>query len=98
MLWINVLGGAAILGSYAWGLSTHRGTSGVLWGGVPDALQPLYAYGMIPAVAGYFTFTHSLLLRLDPARSRYAQCLRGAREVDKTPNRQTWRYRQSGHQ
>jgi hypothetical protein len=53
-LWINVLGGVAVLASYAHGLATHPATRGDVWGGVPDALRPLYVVSMLLAAAGYF--------------------------------------------
>jgi len=72
MLIINVLGGAAVLGSYAWGLATHRGSSGALWGGVPQGLQPLYTVNMLLAAAGYLCFTYFLLARLDASEAQVA--------------------------
>jgi hypothetical protein len=39
--WINLLGGFAVLSSYAWGFVAHPETVGALWGGVPEALRPL---------------------------------------------------------
>lgn len=75
LLWIafvsiNVLGGLAVLGSYAWGFAAHRETAGALWGGVPDALRPLYTANMFLAAAGYFLFTWFVLLRLEPEATR----------------------------
>jgi hypothetical protein len=67
MLWINVLGGVAVLGSYAHGLWTHPAGGAELWGGVPEALRPVYTGSMLLAAAGYFAFTYLLLFRLDPA-------------------------------
>jgi len=66
MLWINVLGGVAVLGSYAQGLSTHPGAVDALWGGVPQGLRTLYTAGMLVAAAGYFAFTQFLLFQLNP--------------------------------
>ena len=70
MLAINLLGGIAVLGSYAIGLVTHPGAGGALWGGVPDSLRPLYTTGMLLAALGYFAFSYFLLFRLDPSRTR----------------------------
>jgi hypothetical protein len=67
MLWINVLGGMAVIGSYAYGLLTHPGNSQALWGGVPKDLRSLYAAGMLAAALGYLAFTYHLLLRVDPS-------------------------------
>lgn len=51
-----VIGGAAVLGSYAWGVSAP-GVGSALWGGVPDALRPLYTFNMLLAAAGFFPFS-----------------------------------------
>jgi hypothetical protein len=70
LFWINLLGGVAVLGSYAWGLAANPLTRGDLWGGVPDALRPLYSANMLLAAAGYFAFSFFVFFRLDPARAR----------------------------
>lgn len=72
MLWINLLGGFAVIGSYAHGLLTHPLTRGDAWGDVPAALVPLYTVNMLLAAVGYFLFTHFVFFRLDPERSRIA--------------------------
>lgn len=69
---LNVVGGAAVLGSYAWGLLARSESVGALWGGVPDALRPLYTTNMLLAAAGYFLFTPYVLLRLPPDATRVA--------------------------
>lgn len=69
LLWINVLGGVAVLGSYAHGLLTHP-QPGLAWGGVPAWLQPVYTLNMLLAAAGYFLFTGFVFFRLDPERVR----------------------------
>jgi hypothetical protein len=68
-VWQNVLGGAAVLGSYVHGIATHPGTSGAVWGGVPESLRPLYSVSMLLAAAGYFPMT-LFLLRRDPDGAR----------------------------
>lgn len=70
MLWINVVGGIAVLGSYAHGLLSHPGNGDALWGGVPQEIRPLYAVGMLLAALGYFAFSYYLLLRLDPVEAQ----------------------------
>ena len=62
---INVLGGAAVLGSYVWG-ALHPESFRALWGGVPDALRPLYTINMFLAAAGFFLFSPYLVFRLAP--------------------------------
>jgi len=68
--WIGlvVLAGACVPLSYAHGLLTHADLRGGLWGGVPEALQPLYTVSMLLAAAGFFLFTGFILLRVDPGR------------------------------
>lgn len=63
---INVLGGLAVLGSYAWGLLSFPETRGLVWGGVPDSLRPFYTASMLTAAAGYFPFTAFILFRAKP--------------------------------
>jgi hypothetical protein len=70
LLWLNLLGGSAVLGSYAHGLLTEPVLRGALWGGVPEALRPLYTASMLAAAAGYFAFSFFVFFRLEPARTR----------------------------
>jgi hypothetical protein len=67
---INIVGGAAVLGSYALGLATHPETGAQLWGDVPQAMKSFYIIWMFVATAGYFGFASFLLFRLDHARAR----------------------------
>ena len=73
-LWlgINIVGGSAVLASYAHGVATHPLTRGDVWGGVPDSLRPLYTVNMLLAAAGYFAFSYFVFFRIDPARTRVA--------------------------
>jgi hypothetical protein len=64
-----VVGGAAVLGSYAWGVSAP-GVGAALWGGVPDGLRPLYTVNMLLAASGFFPFSVYVLRLLgDPGRA-----------------------------
>jgi len=67
---LNVVGGSAVLASYAVGLGAVPGDA--LWGGVPDNIRPLYTVNMFLAAAGYFFFTPYILFRLDPETTRVA--------------------------
>jgi hypothetical protein len=67
LLAINVLGGAAVLGSYALGLLANPGQGAALWGNVPAYLRPAYGISMILATVGYFAFSYLLFFKLDPA-------------------------------
>ena len=69
LLTINSLGGAAVLGSYAYGIRTHPNATNVLWGGVPASMRPFYTAGMFLAAAGYFAFIYFILFRLDPDKT-----------------------------
>jgi hypothetical protein len=73
LIWLNVLGGIAVLGSYAHGFVAHAANVGEVWGGVPDALRPLYTVSMFAAAAGYFAFTFFILFRLDPRETRISE-------------------------
>jgi hypothetical protein len=68
---LNVLGGLAVLGSYAHGLA-RPGAGPALWGGVPEGLRPLYTVSMALAALGYFPMTGAVLFGLDAARARVA--------------------------
>lgn len=70
LLFINIIGGLAVLGSYAWGLSTHPGAGASLWGGTPEAWQRLSTANMLPAALGYMVFTIFLLLQPQPEHQR----------------------------
>jgi hypothetical protein len=72
MIWINLVGGLAVLGSYAHGFLTHPGSGSALWGGVPQAAQPLYTVNMFLAAAGYLAFTAFLLFAVDAQQARVA--------------------------
>ena len=73
LLWLNVIGGSAVLGSYAHGLASNPLTRGAVWGDVPEAFRPFYTVNMLLAAAGYFAFSFFVFRRLDPARTRIAR-------------------------
>lgn len=66
LLVINVLGGAAVIGSYVLGLKGQSGGANVLWGGVPANLRPVYTVSMILSAIAYFAFIYFILFRLIP--------------------------------
>lgn len=72
LLGINVIGGIAVLFSYAHGFLTHQGSSGGLWGGVPESMKSVYTIWMFAAAAGYLLFTHFLFFRVKPQEARIA--------------------------
>ena len=61
---LNVLGGAAVLASYFYGVMLYDGDAGAAWGGIPDALRPLYIVSMLTAATGFFPMTAHVLLGL----------------------------------
>lgn len=68
LLLINIIGGAAVLGSYALGILTHPDAGQVLWGDVPESLRALYTANMFLAAIGYFALIYYLLFRVDPVK------------------------------
>jgi hypothetical protein len=65
LLWINILGGIAVLGGYAWGLANHPTGADALWGGVPAWLRSIFIVNMVLAALGYLAFTAYLLFVLN---------------------------------
>ena len=72
MLLVNIVGGSAVLGSYALGILTHPNASQVLWGEVSERIRPYYTANMLLAAMGYFAFIYFILFRLDPVKTRVA--------------------------
>ncbi len=68
LLIINVIGGAAVIGSYIFGLNAQSGGANVLWGGVPANIRPVYTVSMILSALGYFAFLFYIFFRLEPAQ------------------------------
>ena len=52
---LNLVGGIAVLASYAWGIGGHPDARNALWGGVPDSLRPLYTVSMFSAAFSSYT-------------------------------------------
>ena len=70
-IYINILGGVAVIGSYVYGFLTHPNASDVLWGGVPAGFRPFYTAGMVLAAVGYLVLSF-FLLRLDEHETKIA--------------------------
>ena len=71
LIWLNAIGGSAVLASYAYYLTAHPELGNDFWGGVPGAMRSAYVFSMLMAVAGYFAFTR-FVFRLRPAKARIA--------------------------
>lgn len=69
---LNVLGGAAVIGSYAQGSISHGGNLNILWGNISTSVRPVYFISMILSAVGYFLFSYFILFRLDPATVKVA--------------------------
>lgn len=67
LLVINIVGGAAVILSYVFGLNAQAGGTNVLWGGVPASIRPLYTVSMILSALGFFAFFYFILFRLVPS-------------------------------
>ncbi len=67
LLVINIFGGAAVIGSYIYGLNAQAGGANALWGGVPENIRSLYGVSMILSALGYFAFLYFILFRLNPS-------------------------------
>jgi hypothetical protein len=72
LLIINLLGGAAVIGSYIFGLRGQSGGASILWGGVPVNIRPVYTISMIISALSYFAFLFYIFFRLDPSQVRIA--------------------------
>jgi hypothetical protein len=75
LLIINIMGGAAVMLSYVYGLKEQTGGANVLWGGVPQGIRPVYTVSMIISALGYFAFIFYILLRADPVDSNFSYSL-----------------------
>jgi len=70
LLIIVLVGGILVLGSYVWGFQSRPEAGNVLWGGVPESIQPYYTLGMVAGALGYFFYTYFLLFALDESTAR----------------------------
>ena len=65
---LNVGGGVLVLATYGWGAVAASTVMASLWGGVPEAIRPLYTINMFLAAAGYFFFAPHILFRVESDR------------------------------
>lgn len=72
-LWLNLIGGTLVLASYVWGPSARPDLMGAIWGGVPEAIRPLYQINMFLAAAGYLVFTAYLFFAVRESELRFGR-------------------------
>lgn len=70
MIIVSLVGGVAVLGSYVLGTLVQPNASQILWGGVPQSIQPFYTVSMLLATAGYFAFSYFIIFRLTPQETQ----------------------------
>jgi hypothetical protein len=70
LVFINLLGGIAVLGSYYYGLVYLPSAVEILWGGVPQGIRPVYTVSMFLAAAGYIVLTGYVLFGIQPESAR----------------------------
>lgn len=70
LIFIILLGGLAVLGSYVYGFQSLPDAANLLWGGVAESWRPAYTINMLLAASGYFVFTAFILFRLNPTETR----------------------------
>jgi hypothetical protein len=75
LLIINILGGAAVILSYIYGLKGQAGGANVLWGNVSESIRPVYTVSMILSALSYFAFIYYILFRIDPGTSNISYYL-----------------------
>jgi hypothetical protein len=68
LLVINIIGGAAVIGSYIYGLNSQSGGANALWGGVPERARGLYGVSMVISAIGFFAFLFYIFFRLEPGQ------------------------------
>jgi hypothetical protein len=72
LLVINIVGGAAVIGSYVLGLRGESRGANALWGGVPARIRPLYTVSMLLSAIGYLAVLYFLFFSADPDKVKIA--------------------------
>ncbi len=60
---INLIGGIAVLGGYAYALINHPDTRNDLWVGIPESWKPFYVVSMFAAAFGYLIAMYYLIFK-----------------------------------
>ena len=58
LLWLNIIGGIIVLGSYLIVAATYSGEVSDFWGGVSEDIVPFYTIFIFLAALGYFFFSY----------------------------------------
>ena len=72
LIWIVLIGGFAVVGSYVLGVLARPEAARALWGGVPEGIQSIISVNMFLGAAGFFLFTYFIVFKLDPGKVRIA--------------------------
>ncbi|MDD5604411.1 MAG: hypothetical protein RBR99_05705 [Dehalococcoidales bacterium] len=75
LLVLMVIGGIAVLGSYVFGVKNQAGGTSLLWGGIPQAIRPVYTVSMLVAATGYFFVIYHVLFNLQPSAVKIFESL-----------------------
>src|SRR4030042_2531531 len=70
LLVIILMGGGAVLASYAWGILVIPTPVQILWGGVPEILRSFSYAGMLLGTLGFFAYTFFIIFKLNPDNTR----------------------------
>ena len=62
-LWINIIGGIAVLGGYLYALLNHPNTGNDLWGGIPQNWRAWIVTSMFIAAFGYIIAMYYFIYR-----------------------------------
>jgi hypothetical protein len=66
LLAIILIGGVAVLGSYAWGILAIQNATQILWGDVPAIIRSFSTLGMFMGALGFFAYSFFILFKLNP--------------------------------
>jgi hypothetical protein len=70
LLAIVLIGGVAVLGSYALGILAIQNATQILWGDVPKIIRSFSTLGMFTGALGFFAYTFFILFKLNPDNTR----------------------------
>ena len=70
LLAIVLIGGVAVLGSYAWGILAIQNANQILWGNVPAIIRSFSTAGMFTGALGFFAYSFFILFKVNPDDTR----------------------------